>query len=101
MRELRVPADLAFLEGHFPGRPLVAGVVQLHWVMQAARELVGPSRRVGALSGVRFRDVLEPEQSFALEVELDPDGASLRFRVFAGERTFASGRAALAPEGSP
>jgi acyl-coenzyme A synthetase/AMP-(fatty) acid ligase/3-hydroxymyristoyl/3-hydroxydecanoyl-(acyl carrier protein) dehydratase len=101
VRELRVPADLAFLEGHFPGRPLVAGVVQLHWAMQAARELVGPALRVGALSGVRLRDVLEPEQSFALEVELAPDRASLRFRLFAGERTFASGRAALVPVGSP
>ena len=105
-RELRVPAELAFLEGHFPGRPLVAGVVQLHWVIQAARELIGPTRRLGGLSGVRFRDVLEPEQAFTLEVGLDADGAGLRFRVFAGERTFTSGRAALAPavvaaEGEP
>jgi 3-hydroxymyristoyl/3-hydroxydecanoyl-(acyl carrier protein) dehydratase len=81
-----------------PGRPLVAGVVQLHWVMQAARELVGPGRRVAGFSGVRFRDLLEPEQTFALELMLDSDRASLRFRVFAGERVFASGRAALAPE---
>ena len=97
VRELRVPAELAFLEGHFPGRPLVAGVVQLHWVMQAARELVGSGRRVGGFSGVRFRDALEPEQAFTLELALDAGGAGLRFRLFAGERTFASGRAALAP----
>src|SRR5262249_3795117 len=84
VRELRGPAELRCLEGHFPGRPLVAGVVQLHWVMQAARELVGPARRVGGFGAVRFRDVLEPEQAFTLEVALDAGGAGLRFRVYAG-----------------
>src|SRR5262249_54089126 len=99
--ELRVPAELAFLGGHFPGRPLGAGVGQLHWAVQAARELVGPGVRIAALSGVRFRDVLLPEQCFTLEVELAPDGASVRFRAFDGERVFASGRAALAREDAP
>ncbi|MGH7293014.1 MAG: AMP-binding enzyme, partial [Myxococcota bacterium] len=52
-RELRVPADLAFLDGHFPGQPVVAGVVQIHWVMLATAELLGAPPRVRALEGLR------------------------------------------------
>jgi acyl-CoA synthetase (AMP-forming)/AMP-acid ligase II len=94
-RELRVPAELAFLEGHFPGRPIVAGVVQIHWVLQAARELVGPELRVRALEGLRFRDLLLPDQVFSLELELAESRDSLRFRLFADDRVFTSGKAVL------
>ena len=94
-RELRVPAELAFFEGHFPGRPIVAGVVQIHWVLQAARDLVGPGLRVRALEGVRFRDLLLPEDVFHLELELSESGDALRFRSFADERAFASGKVLL------
>lgn len=94
-RRLRVPADLAFLDGHFPGRPIVAGVVQIHWVMQAARELLGAAPRVAALDAVRFRDLLLPGQEFTLALELAEDGALLRFRLFDGESSFSSGRVLL------
>jgi acyl-coenzyme A synthetase/AMP-(fatty) acid ligase len=96
-RELRVPADLAFLEGHFPGQPIVAGVVQIHWVMLAAAELLGSAPRVRALEGLRFRETLAPEQSFRLSVELSESADVLRFTLAAGERVFASGRARLDP----
>jgi acyl-CoA synthetase (AMP-forming)/AMP-acid ligase II len=94
-RTLRVPPDLAFLEGHFPGRPVVAGVVQIHWVMLAARELLGPGVRARALEGVRFRDLLLPEQVFQLDLEHSPEEGVLRFRLFADDGVFTSGRVLL------
>jgi acyl-coenzyme A synthetase/AMP-(fatty) acid ligase len=96
-RELRVPADLAFLEGHFPGQPVVAGVVALHWVMLAAAELLGATPRVRALEGLRFREALLPEQRFTLSLELSDSRDALRFELRDGERIFASGRARLEP----
>lgn len=97
VRELRVPEDLAFLEGHFPGQPVVAGVVQLHWVMLAAAELLGATPQLLALEGLRFRDVLLPSQPFRLSLELSPARDRLRFELSDGERVFAKGRAQLAP----
>ena len=97
MRELRVPADLAFFEGHFPGQPVVAGVVQLHWVMLAAADLLGATPQLLALEGLRFRDVLLPSQPFRLSLELSPARDRLRFELSDGERVFAKGRAQLAP----
>lgn len=100
-RELCVPADLAFLEGHFPGQPIVAGVVQLHWVMLAAAELLGATPRVRALEGLRFREALMPEQRFTLSLELSDARSGLRFELRDGERIFASGRARLEPAPEP
>jgi len=94
LRRLRVPADLAFLEGHFPGQPVVAGVVQIHWVLQAARELLGERARARALEGVRFREMLLPGQELSLELEWD-GAEALSFRLFDGARVFSSGKVAL------
>jgi 3-hydroxymyristoyl/3-hydroxydecanoyl-(acyl carrier protein) dehydratase len=95
-RALRVPADLAFLEGHFPGQPVVAGVVQIHWVMQAAADWLGAAPRVLGFEGLRFRDVLLPEQVFRLALTLSESGDRLRFELTADDgRVFASGRARL------
>ncbi|MEX2207944.1 MAG: AMP-binding protein [Myxococcota bacterium] len=98
-RELCVPADLAFLEGHFPGLPVVAGVVQLHWVMLAAAELLGAAPRVRSFEGLRFREALLPEQRFTLALELTEGRDGLRFELKRGARVFASGRARLEPAG--
>ena len=35
--DLRVPADLACFPDHFPGFPLLPGVVQLDWALALAR----------------------------------------------------------------
>jgi len=95
-RTLRVPADLAAFEGHFPGAPLVAGVVQLGWVMDAASALAGRAAEASGFEGLRFRDVLAPEQVLRLAVELSDTGDLARFRLDAGERVFAAGRVRLA-----
>jgi 3-hydroxymyristoyl/3-hydroxydecanoyl-(acyl carrier protein) dehydratase len=95
-RTLRVPADLAAFEGHFPGAPLVAGVVQLGWVMDAASSLTGRAAEASGFEGLRFRDVLAPEQVLRLAVELSDTGDLARFRLDAGERVFAAGRVRLA-----
>ena len=53
-RRLEIPDDLAQLEGHFDGFPVVAGVVQLAWALDAMADWLGrrpalgePSRQVG------------------------------------------------------
>ena len=101
VRRLRVPRDLAALEGHFPGAPLVAGVVQLGWVMEAARELLEADPVIVAFESLRFRDALAPEQELRLLVELTDARDVVRFRLDAGARSFLAGRVRLAGAGAP
>jgi acyl-coenzyme A synthetase/AMP-(fatty) acid ligase len=101
-RRLEVPSDLAHLEGHFEGLPIVAGVVQLRWVMAAGAELLSATPGVRAIEALKFPNVLRPGDQLTLRVELSQDADRLRFRLYDGERTFATGRCVLGPAaGSP
>jgi hypothetical protein len=91
-RRLEVPDDLAFLRGHFEGFPVVAGVVQLRWVSDAVRAWLGEPPRAHAIEALKFPEPLLPGQSFTLRVELSDRRDALRFHLYDGSRSFASGR---------
>ena len=94
-RRLRVPPDLVYLSGHFETFPLVAGVVQVHWAMRALRELLGSDPEFVGMEALKFKDVLLPEQSFNMRVELSSGGDRMSFRLWEDERVFSTGRCLL------
>jgi acyl-CoA synthetase (AMP-forming)/AMP-acid ligase II len=96
----RVPADLAQLEGHFPGHPLVAGVVQLGWVMEALAAELGAAPALDQLEALKFHEVLSPGAHARLRLELAEGGRAFRFELADAaqpERVFSSGRGRLGP----
>jgi 3-hydroxymyristoyl/3-hydroxydecanoyl-(acyl carrier protein) dehydratase len=94
-RLLVIPADLAQLEGHFEGFPIVAGVVQLGWAMEAVTALLGEPPRICAMEALKFHQVLRPGERVWVRVELSPDRNRVYFRLSKGHRLFASGRCIL------
>jgi acyl-coenzyme A synthetase/AMP-(fatty) acid ligase len=94
----RIPFDLAYLDGHFPGTPVVAGSVQLHFAMRALEELQGEAPELASLEALKFHDVLLPGQEVSLRVERQ-DRDRFRFSLADAERPerlFATGRGRLA-----
>ena len=86
--QFSIAPDHPCLPGHFPGRPLVPGVVVLDRVLaaiEAAHGPLGPLR----LPQVKFVQPLLPGE--AARVELDGTAPRWRFRVLRGEVVLASG----------
>ncbi|MGN6650535.1 AMP-binding protein [Trinickia sp.] len=85
-----VGADHPALPGHFPGRPIVPGVVLLDYAIERIGAVLG--RRLDAchIGSAKFTSPAAPGEPLALSFHRDERGA-IRFTIRAGERTTASG----------
>ena len=87
---LRVPASHPALPGHFPGNPLVPGVVFLAGVVAAAERLYEGRVRVTGMPGVKFLAPVRPDREVLLT--LMPAAAGLlKFECRLGESLVATG----------
>jgi 3-hydroxyacyl-[acyl-carrier-protein] dehydratase len=87
-----ISSDHPSLPGHFPGQPIVPGVVILDEVSAALSEW-RPDSRLTGLRAVKFLVPLEPEQPFTISLrpcEDAPDEIDFRCRI--EDRVIVEGR---------
>lgn len=84
------------MPGHFPGRPVVPGVVVLDRVIDAVEAETGVDAGLLRLPQVKFMQPLLPGQTAS--ISLEGGSPKWRFRVHHDERLIASGELVLAPE---
>ena len=81
-RQIAVPADALWFQGHFPGDPMLPGVAQLHLVLEALKAHLGEDVRLSSLKRVRFKRIIRPGETIAIAAEPVPDKAGLyRFQL--------------------
>jgi len=93
---LRIASGHPALAGHFPGRPIVPGVVLIDCVLREAEHWLGRSLGVTALPQAKFTAPLLPQEPAHLQLQLD--GSELRFRIARAETLIAQGTLRLATE---
>lgn len=93
-----IPVDHPSLPGHFPGRPLVPGVVLLDRVVEAIEAVHGPLPPL-RLPQVKFVQPLLPGEE--ARIELEGAAPRWRFRVLRGDTLLASGDVAAAEGRTP
>ena len=92
-----IAADHPSLPGHFPGRPLVPGVVLLDRVLDAIdaeHSEPGPAPSAGPLRlpQVKFLQPLLPGEAARVELQRsDDDAPRWRFRVLRADNVLATG----------
>jgi 3-hydroxymyristoyl/3-hydroxydecanoyl-(acyl carrier protein) dehydratase len=87
---LHVAADHPSYAGHFPGQPLLPGVVLLSEALAMVALLTGRAPDRWNLENVKFLRPVTPGTSLAVHTART-DAGSLRFEVRAGTQVVASG----------
>ena len=85
-----VPADHPAFAGHFPGRPIVPGVVLLDRAILFAEQLRGGSPGPWQVGNAKFFSPVGPGEILTFSLATKTSG-SIAFSVRAGERNIASG----------
>jgi acyl-coenzyme A synthetase/AMP-(fatty) acid ligase/3-hydroxymyristoyl/3-hydroxydecanoyl-(acyl carrier protein) dehydratase len=89
--ELRVPPTLAHFAGHFPGLPILPGVVQVDWAVRLAADHLPAVRAVASIDRLKFMAPVSPGAVLALTLAHDAARRRLQFAYRANGRECASG----------
>jgi 3-hydroxymyristoyl/3-hydroxydecanoyl-(acyl carrier protein) dehydratase len=77
--ELHLAADHPAFRGHFPGTPVLAGVIQIDWAMQLAQAQFGLQRRAAEDFRVKYSRIVSPAGRLSLHLRLDRAAQRLLF----------------------
>lgn len=88
----RLPEDLLYFRGHFPGGAILPAVVQIDWAIHYAVELFELDGTFRGMDRLKFRRVLEPLDEPQLELEHDPKGGVLQFSYTTAAGRHSSGQ---------
>jgi len=89
--ELRVPPSLIHFDGHFPGVPILPGVVQLDWAIRLASEQVPGIQGLASVDRLKFMAPVRPGALLALTLSHDAPRRRVQFAYRLGDRDCASG----------
>jgi 3-hydroxymyristoyl/3-hydroxydecanoyl-(acyl carrier protein) dehydratase len=85
-----VPPDHPALAGHFPGAPIVPGVVLLDEAMHAVETACGRRLAPGQISAAKFLRPVGPGEELVIRYALEASGA-VRLEIWSGTSKVASG----------
>lgn len=87
-----VPETNGYFEGHFPGCPILPGVVQVGWAIEFARRHIPFSARFRSLAAVKFMRVIQPNAAVTLRLAADASLRELSFEYRLPDGPCSSGR---------
>ena len=89
--ELRVPPTLIHFAGHFPGLPILPGVVQVDWAVRLAAEQLPCAHSVASVDRLKFMAPVSPGSVLKLTLAHDSARQRVQFAYRVNERDCASG----------
>ncbi|MCO5400291.1 AMP-binding protein [Ralstonia soli] len=89
--ELRVSPDLAHFSGHFPGLPILPGVVLVDWAVRLAAARNPVARAITSVDQLKFMAPVPPGAVVSLRLAHEPERCRVRFTARLGARDCASG----------
>jgi 3-hydroxyacyl-[acyl-carrier-protein] dehydratase len=93
-RTHRVSADHPCFDGHFPGHPIVPGVMLLAIVEAQARAFLGASWRISGVPVAKFLTPIGPDMAFQIRLNQAAAGV-VEFTIETAEPTTKIGTGSL------
>jgi 3-hydroxymyristoyl/3-hydroxydecanoyl-(acyl carrier protein) dehydratase len=89
---LRIPPELAWFVGHFPGTPLLPGLVQTHWIVEFARQHYELPPHFLSMTNMKFMRLILPDARVDLRIRYVTAKGELSFEYREATAICASGR---------
>lgn len=93
--DLDLPAEHDAFAGHFPGQPILPGVVQIDWAVRLAETYLDSHMSAARDYQVKFRRVIAPGARATLELRIEREHRALHFTYRAGDEIASTGRIRL------
>jgi acyl-coenzyme A synthetase/AMP-(fatty) acid ligase/3-hydroxymyristoyl/3-hydroxydecanoyl-(acyl carrier protein) dehydratase len=98
--QLALDPMLAAFDGHFPGMPILPGVMQLDWAIAFARDCFALAPVFKRIEQLKFQRLLRPGMQVELRLQWHAERAVLAFAYSAGPTACSSGRVVFAAGGA-
>ena len=93
--EFDISEDLSWFRGHFPGFPVLPGVVQLRWAVELAQENFGFEGGPHEIMRLKFKSIIVPP--VAIELTLTQTApAQAQFKYTGQGKEYSQGRLVFA-----
>lgn len=75
---LKVDPELEGFRGHFPGNPVLAGIVQVHWAATFTKNLFNYDQVPTQIKRLKFKNIVQPPATLVLSLR-QVDSQSVQF----------------------
>ncbi|HJW32233.1 MAG TPA: hypothetical protein VJ505_02595 [Holophagaceae bacterium] len=79
----QMEAEHPAYHGHFPGDPILPGVVQVEWALRLGEECFGPFSSFQGLEHLKFQGTITPGEPITLSIIWDAARQELGFEYMA------------------
>ncbi|WP_168173717.1 AMP-binding protein [Thalassospira sp. TSL5-1] len=88
---LRLSPDMLYFQGHFPGSPILPGVVQLHWAVHYAQDAFDIVITAYEVTQLKYRKVITPDDQIHLQLTHDAARGQVKFTYSCLDGDYSSG----------
>ena len=93
--DVNMSPQLEAFRGHFPGNPVLPGVVQIDWAVRFAALHLGITEPAARDFQVKFRSIIRPDIPISLTLKVDHSLNRLSFVYRSGADIMSSGQLKL------